>query len=531
MNTASKTYECRPKTPDGFGFTRIKESLSSHDGNASDAGAIVYNTWYKIAALNESGSVTVSLEPSSHANTVSGQIIVIARDTDLNVAIDVVDGGHNFLDDAVMAPLAWSAKANNPLMLRKNDYILCVSGSNTDEYSYSNLALIAPGVTLTQIGTTLYEQPVSTGNDAEHFAAWWKVTSSNEVSSVPTFTATANGTQAMRRPAGQTHFIRIRQTSASVIDKPSCAIIMDPNYQDNSNIASTGGLWGYGRVDWEGAINTTTDPTFSIVTRSNKKFFKIKRNFANGVSVVDNGPGLPVERRAEYLLKLKPRTQLGTKRNATWEVEIENLPAPVLQYIIFQDQPGSHPDYSSNHPVSAIEICKQGQYPQGGGIYPPAGAMIICHNNRPSNEKYTVATHNNVPYASGGTPILFTGTKRIRIEHMVKYGTIGNARLFIRITDITNNLIFTYDNDTAATVSLTPGELGSLELVGGAFKQGGYFHQINNPANCKSMVDNGFSTYSAYYAYWAYAERQPTDFDYHDDFDNDVLNFLKSQVI
>lgn len=529
LNVASKNQQCRPKTPSGLGFIRVKESLSSHDSNGSDLGPVNFNTWYKIADGTESGSVTVDLEPSSQANSISGQIIVLSRDAGANVVIDVVDGGHNFPDHTVNASLTWSAKANNAIRLLKNDHLICVSAANTDAFNYSNLSVSAPGVTFSKIGD-LFEQPVTSGNDAEHFAAWWKVTSTGDVLAVPTFTATASGVQAPRRPAGQTHFIRIRQTTSVDMFTPSCAIIMDPQYQDNSDITSRGGVWGYGKVDWQGAINTTTDPSYSIVTRGLKKFFRIKRDFANGVSVADGGPGLPVERRAEYYLKWQPRTQVGTKRHLTWEVEIDSLAAPVLQYIICQDHTGT-PDsgsYSTNHPLFSIEICRANQYSQGGGFYAPAGSMIICHNTR--SPKYYMATHNNVPYASGGTPILYTGTKRIRVEHMVKYGTSGNGRLLVRITDLTNNLVYTYDDSTAATVALTAAELGSLEMVGGAFKQGAYFHQINTAADCKTMVDNGFSTYAAHYAYWAYAERQPTDFDYADAYDDDVLDFLKTQV-
>lgn len=549
MNIVSKHAECRPKTPSGLGFRRLAESLSNHDDAGSDVGPTVFNTFFKIAESADTTrtSIEIDLEPAStRADHISGQILVFSRDPNATVYVDVVDGGNNFANNAVAMSLTWSALANRYLTLRNNDIIIAASSANTDAYSWGNTQNLSGtgGVTLSKI-EDLYEQPASSGKDSEHFASSYRVTSPIEILSQLTFTATATGTAAVRRPAGQTHFIRIRQTAAPEAYVPSCAFIHDPAFQLNSNIAvkdslSDQTLWNRGAPDWEKAINITSDPTYSIVTRNSKKFFKIKRNFTKGVSPLDLDS---IERRAEYFLKWQPMTQLGTKRNLTWEVEIDSMPAPPLQYIIHQDHPGSAPGFTSNHPIFAIEIAKADQYLQDKGtgtpVKAPAGAIIFCHNvhSAGGSSKYWMATHNGIPFEDGGTPILYTGTKRLRFEFAVKYGTAGNGKVYLRITDLANNLTYIYSNDTEPTVALTASDLGSMELVGGAFKQGGYFHQISGTnaadaaAACQEYIDAGMSTYEAHYPYWAYAERQPTDFDYDNSFDDLVLSYLKNQVV
>ncbi|RAV98879.1 hypothetical protein [Pseudochryseolinea flava] len=548
MNVVSKHAECRPKTPTDLGFRRLAESLSNHDEAGSDVGPTVFNTFFKIADTADTTrtSVEIDLEPAStRADHISGQILVFSRDEAATVYVDVVDGGNNFASNTVAMSLNWSALANRHLALRNDDLVIAASGANTDAYSWGSTQSLTGtgGVTFAKV-EDLYEQPANSGKDSEHFASLYRVTSPAETLSQLTLTATATGTDAVRRPAGQTHFIRIRQTAAAEAYVPSCAFIHHPAFQPNSTIAVKDGvsdqtLWNRGAPDWEKAINTSSDPTYSIVTRNSKKFFKLKRNFTNGVSPANLNL---IERRAEYYLKWQPMTQLGTKRNITWEVEIDSMPAPPLQYIIHQDHPGSAPGYTTNHPIFAIEIARADQYVQDKGagtpIKAPAGAIIFCHNvhSAGGSSKYWMATHNGVPYEDGGTPILYTGTKRLRFEFAVKYGIASEGSVYLRVSDLTNGLTYVYSNSTEPTVALTASQLGSVELVGGAFKQGGYFHQISGSnatdaaAACQEYIDAGMSTYEAHYAYWAYAERQPTDVDYDDAFDDVVLNYLRNQV-
>lgn len=545
-----------PAVSSGQKWKAVKMSRSIIDSNGTDVGAVKLTTFFRKATGGESGTVNVTAAPSKSLNGICGQLCMFTPDPGAEVHVDAVEGANLFVNHTVAMSTTWVAKSLMPQESKNKDLILVVSLGNTDNYSWGDVdkVLSQPGATF-ELVEHLYTTNIAAGADMVITASLYKCTSPTPVTDYLTWQMKSSASAA-RNPAGQTHFIRIRQSAAPQAFRPSRGRVYSPDAMPNSTISTKGGIWQGFEAHHEGVVRTGADPDFDIKTINGKKYFYARRTFDHTLPEGDaalggqpSSTGLydqDPEFRAEVAEFWQPEYQLGWKHYRSWYTKLINHPAPPKPYIICQDHPGgndvtaANPEWS-NHPIMSIEIAGIGQYPQDKGvgtpINAPQGAMIICHNTNElgGQNKYWMATHNNVPYEDGGIPIMYTGSKEIRVETMTKYGVAGQGRLFVRITDVTNSLVFTYDNPNQATVTSDEdpalGGLGVVPLVGGTSKEILYMHQNKTVAGCRTYVQAGIKKIERHDRYFAYADQMPNDADYGDEFVEPTLTWLRSQVV
>lgn len=477
---ATKRKDVRPIAPTTWRKIPYGWGQAANTSGGTDAGPIGQTLILKTAVGGESGSTTSNTINANGTNSsVQATTFVIAKDPSAKLHVDAVWGAHNTPNTT-----AYSARAGQPLALRRNDLVLVITSVNVDGTTWSAQALAMTGITFTTVTQEIFETGTSTGEDVKQFASLFRVTGGS-ATGFPVFTATASAAAASN-PLGITHFVRLRQETSAQVFRSGSLNDYNPAWVENFTIRSDDGV-GNGLIhDYNDAANLTGG------TYNGVPVYNLDADFRNALSSGD----VRLWRQEVKAAPDKPALNEGAITNWGFMFFVDSLEEPALGEIIMQAHTGSAPGASSsNHPIIFFEIIDDTTNPTNNG-----GALRIKYGMNAVDTGVINSISTYVIPQINGQYINMLGTKQhyFRCEacwhrttgYFYVWYKDSTMSEWVQIVNATNVKMMA---DTAPELGNGTAGTGSNPLVGPHIKVGPYCYNVDSYA---AVVANRTAPYN-----------------------------------
>ena len=516
-----KTQLARAETPSGW--RRPEHMVPFHGSNGGDQGAVGGTIFHKTAVGGESGTVTID---SPGGNSLMATIIVIAKDPSANLLYAMSPGHHNVINDP-----NYSARSYNKMNVKAGDYILCLSAVNTNLRLWSNQSLSMTGATFETTTQELYEISTAQGNNQEQIGSWFKCTSGN-VTDFLTYAMEANGSSSSpQNPMGVTFFIRVRQSTETMVWWPSgYRIDRASEFLPVGEPADGGNMCNGDRPNFQGPDAAST--RYILTEKDGRVCLKAVCDLTTGLNM-----------RSEKTKVWQAAYMQGARIFKSIRYETDAWPNNPRTAAILA---GANPDDNAN-PSTEFDIVQIHAGTAAGGPWPENAPQVYFGFSQPGQNGYdnlgggaTPAPGNNfiVVNKTAGTRHIYTDpdlewgqNKILRIVYMIDFH-VSTGALKVGVATDENAIVWVHEQYGIKTVweAADIATFGSPADVGGVPKELLYHHSITS-GNLAATVAAGHKGLVIYDVVEKSIIQYPYDPDYISDVtDNDdpIYNWLNT---